>query len=268
MKLFSFLVAGVAGVAALKVCDPCKQQCMVPCRAVPPSQLPKAHLPVVWEDDKPASEVKAPYYSLNPYNSVRPEYEDAPPSKVQLEKMWQHHLKDHEYKTPFVRPMKSGLWEAGVPNRFAAGGFNRRKFPTEQEALDFVRHKTGAGSDLDYDKTEFKQKKEPVVDEEEEPPKAEEEVTKIEAKKPKPESAPALVELKNKISAPTTDIDRNEAEAMDHYTSATDRDMDDSEAHTQAIRDYDLQVAHKMRDFLANYRPDHEVKVVSAGFDA
>eukprot|EP00462_Mataza_sp_D1_P018044 CAMPEP_0175138886 /NCGR_PEP_ID=MMETSP0087-20121206/10593_1 /TAXON_ID=136419 /ORGANISM="Unknown Unknown, Strain D1" /LENGTH=155 /DNA_ID=CAMNT_0016421829 /DNA_START=26 /DNA_END=490 /DNA_ORIENTATION=- len=109
-----------------------------------------AHQPIVWDNHPETPEARIARGNLNPYNSIRPEYRDAPPSHTDLEKIWQHHLQDHVYKSPFVRPMKSGLWEAGVPNRYAPGGYNRRKFKTEEEALLYVRHKTGAGMDVDY----------------------------------------------------------------------------------------------------------------------
>lgn len=141
--LLSSFVVAVAGTFA--PCEPCSQNCDVPCHTPVPA------LPIVWDnahEDQPV--IKHGQFNLNPYNSIRPEYRDAPPSQADLEKIWQHHLKDHAYKSPFVRPMKSGLWEAGVPNRYAPSGYNRRKFKSEEEALAYVRHKTGAGANIDY----------------------------------------------------------------------------------------------------------------------
>jgi len=299
-----------------------------------PSHTPQPALPVVWDntpDDEPV--VKHGLFNLNPYNSVRPEYRDAPPSQADLEKIWQHHLKDHAYKSPFVRPMKSGLWEAGVPNRYAPSGYNRRKFKNEEEALAYVRHKTGAGSNIDYQgalRTEaeikgkelqreaavfekgihktvrrhadqsFQQKLEAEASGEvaflememsDEPELLEmstetsSEIAFIEMADPivdtmgsseieflemstEASNEIAFIEMAARITNPTKDMDLNEAAASVRDLAKDDLVLDDEEVHERATRDHNLKIAHKMRDFLANYKPDHEVAVVHPGFSA
>ena len=175
-------VIGVTGTALANNCDPCqitsKATCIAngPCAELVTSRFMQkgatagksnsaaaakaleAGLPMIWDasppdgDDSSGASPDAPAGKalINPFNSIRPEYRDEPPPHKVLQKLWLHHLSDHVYKTPFVRNMKSGLWEAGVPNIYASGGYNRRKFKTEEECLKFVRLKTGSGLDLAY----------------------------------------------------------------------------------------------------------------------
>jgi hypothetical protein len=181
------------------------------------------HSRILWDNHPESPQSKIARGNLNPYNSIRPEYRDAPPSHTDLEKIWQHHLQDHVYKSPFVRPMKSGLWESGVPNRYAPGGYNRRKFKTEEEALLYVRHKTGAGMDVDYEAAKPSEKSFLQISEEPSPDKLEQQEENLE----------------------------KEAE------SQLDRSDDE-----QQIRDHNLKIAHKIREFLANYNPNKPIHVV------
>lgn len=191
-------------------------------------------------------------FNLNPYNSIRPEYRDAPPSKLDLVKIWQHHLNDHSYKTPFVRPMKSGLWESGVPNRYAPAGYNRRKFKTEEEALKYVRHKTGAGSNIIYEPNNAMTNSDAADEAEEE---AEDEVIEEEM---------AFIQM----NAPTIDEDLVEEVASASDVTADNTALDEDEQAIRDMRDHNSKVSKKVRDFLANYRPDHKVDAVTPGFQS
>lgn len=246
MLRLAALAVGVYGAAGLESCDPCHQQCDIPCHQ------PRAHLPMVWDDSMMDEDtgIQPGQFNLNPYNSIRPEYRDATPSKLDLVKIWQHHLNDHSYRSPFVRPMKSGLWEAGVPNRYAPSGYNRRKFKTEEEALKYVRHKTGAGSNIVYEPDQ--QEDDAEITEEPE------------------EGAGGFLELASftKHVTPTIDEDKTELVASASETNADNTALDESEQAIRDDRDHNVKVAHKIRDFLSNYRPDHKVNPVSPGFDA
>lgn len=245
-------IAGVTGVtvSGFKACDPCAEKCNIPCNT------PNPALPVVWDDTPDEVDSSAVNFQLNPYNSLRPEYRDAPPSKADLEKIWQHHAKDHSYKSPFVRPMKSGLWEAGVPNRYASSGYNRRKFNKEADALDYVRHKTGAGSSIAFDHL---------------PADGLSNQNLAEPTSPGGASGPsdadsAIAELSSgadMVLLETKAKDEVEKVASASTLPTTDLERTAESNTARVSRDHGLKVAHKMRDFLANYRPDHEVHVVS-----
>merc|ERR1712127_539270 len=200
--------------------------------------------PITWDNHPEGPVAKIARGNLNPYNSIRPEYRDKPPSHDDLEKIWQHHLQDHVYKSPFVRPMKSGLWESGVPNRYAPGGYNRRKFKTEEEALLYVRHETGAGMDVDYaaakhSEKSFLQISEDVDDagkpkkdkKKEKKEKKEEKKEKKEEKKPEPKKA-------EENSAP----DAEKLEDEEENIEAKAEEQLGHSAEEQEIRDHNLKI--------------------------
>jgi len=224
------------------------------------------HSRITWDNHPDTPQAKIARGNLNPYNSIRPEYRDAPPSHTDLEKIWQHHLQDHVYKSPFVRPMKSGLWESGVPNRYAPGGYNRRKFKTEEEALLYVRHKTGAGMDVDYAAAKHSEKsflqisedvdtagkpKKDAKKEKKEEKKPEPKKEKKEEKKPEPKKA-------EENSAP----DAEKLEDEEENIEAKAEEQLGHSAEEQEIRDHNLKIAHKIREFLANYNPNKPIHVV------
>lgn len=270
-------VAGTATISGFKACDPCAEKCNIPCNT------PNAGLPVVWDNTPQEAQDTAISHGeikLNPYNSLRPEYRDAPPSQADLSKIWQHHMADHSYKTPFVRPMKSGLWEAGVPNRYAPSGYNRRKFNDEASALEYVRHKTGAGSSIgvgnddgagisnDMTSSTAEIAGEPMSDE-----PMPSEVSASMGHNFGTGDAEEMAELiesaaTSRSGQPTSDEDLIEKAASKSTLPATDIQPTADEMALRKSRDHGLKIAHKMRDFLANYRPEHEVKVVGAGMGA
>jgi hypothetical protein len=214
----------------------------------------------MWDNHPDTPQAKIARGNLNPYNSIRPEYRDAPPSHGDLEKIWQHHLQDHVYKSPFVRPMKSGLWESGVPNRYAPGGYNRRKFKTEEEALLYVRHKTGAGMDVDYAAAKGKEKSFLQISDVEDgkPKKAEKKEEKKEKKEEKKEEKKPEPKKEEENSA-------NEPEEEEHKEEELEKKAEEQLDHNeeeQEIRDHNLKIAHKIREFLANYNPNKPIHVV------
>jgi len=305
MRLFGLgfvvAVAGQTTIGGFKACSPCAQVCAVPCdtpNPAVPNPAPSG-LAVVWDNTPPAQDdsklLSNVAFNLNPYNSVRPEFRDSPPSQADLAKLWQHHLSDNAYKSPFVRPMKSGLWEAGVPNRYAPSGYNRRKFDNEGEALSFVRKKTGAGSSITYDDPSTVNAELPTLDDSSLPLAAKAHAqayanarSQVSAQHPfKPVAhapmpvartqaevmaqAPAIkaaskpasfIEMSSTFKArrPTTDTDIVE-KAASSSTIESDTALTAEAQATRDSRDHSSKIAHKMRDFLANYKPDHEVKI-------
>lgn len=137
-----------------------------------------------------------------------------------------------------------------MPNRYAPAGYNRRKFKTEEEALKYVRHKTGAGSNIIYEPNNAMTNSDAADEAEEE---AEDEVIEEEM---------AFIQM----NAPTIDEDLVEEVASASDVTADNTALDEDEQAIRDMRDHNSKVSKKVRDFLANYRPDHKVDAVTPGF--
>jgi hypothetical protein len=215
---------------------------------------------VLWDNHPETPQAQIARGNLNPYNSIRPEYRDPPPSHGDLEKIWQHHLQDHVYKSPFVRPMKSGLWESGVPNRYAPGGYNRRKFKTEEEALLYVRHKTGAGMDVDYQAAKPSEKS--FLEISGEPKKQEKKQEKKEDKKQEKKQQQEKPKKQEKQQQEADESEPEKQEDQEEHQESEAEEQLNHDDDEQEVRDHNLKIAHKIREFLANYNPNKPIHVV------